>query len=208
MSAEVVGSFAYSEISQVRRVDARGSKYNRFLFICALLLLCVICVSAQTSQSISPSQRAPTISADKKSPDDNTPLTTFEEEIRAKRLIKLAEKEHEENLKRAREISQIGQDLKAGLVNTTAVAKPDPKKVDRLEKLTKKIRGEAGGEDDEVQIVNVPADIPAAVTQIADTADQLSKDVQKTPRQVVSAAVIDRANVLLQLVKILRGFIR
>jgi hypothetical protein len=192
----------------VRRVVARGSKYNRFLFICASLLLCVRCVSAQSSQSSSPSQRSPTISAEKKSPDDNTPLTTFEEEIRAKRLIKLAEKEHEENLKRAREISQIGQDLKAGLGNSAAVAKPDPKKVDRLEKLTKKIRGEAGGEDDEVQIVDVPADIPTAVTQIADAADQLSKDVQKTPRQVVSAAVIDRANVLLQLVKILRGFIR
>lgn len=55
--------------------------------------------------------------------------------------------------------------------------------------------------------MDVPADIPTAVNQIADTADQLSKDVQKTPRQVVSAAVIDRANVLLQLVKILRGFI-
>jgi hypothetical protein len=82
------------------------------------------------------------------------------------------------------------------------------KKVDRLEKLTKKIRGEAGGEDDDVQIIDTPANLSAAVCQIADTADLLSKEVQKTPRQVVSAAVIDRANVLLQLVKILRGFIR
>ena len=35
--------------------------------------------------------------------------------MRAKRLIKLAEKEHKDNLNRAREVSQIGQDLKAGL---------------------------------------------------------------------------------------------
>src|SRR5512138_3195718 len=37
--------------------------------------------------------------------DDGSPLTTFEEEMRAKRAIKLAEKEHQENVDRAREIS-------------------------------------------------------------------------------------------------------
>ncbi|HEY6803559.1 MAG TPA: hypothetical protein VI306_08275 [Pyrinomonadaceae bacterium] len=164
--------------------------------------------NAQTSTSPSgASQGVSGVSAEKKKDSDESPLTTFEEEMRAKRAIKLAEKEHEENIKRAREISQIALDLKASLANAS-VAKPDPKKVDRLEKLTKKVRGEAGGEDDDVQIVDVPPDIPAAVNQIADAADQLSKDVQKTPRQVVSAAVIDRANVLLELVKILRGFIR
>jgi hypothetical protein len=174
------------------------------LSVLALLapILCASVCVAQSSSSI-----PPRITADKKSQDDNTPLTTFEEEIRAKRAIKLAEKEHEDNLKRAREISQIGQELRASLTNTSST-KPDPKKVERLEKLTKKIRGEAGGEDDDVQIVDAPPDLPAAIKQVADTADQLSKDVQKTPRQVVSAAVIDRANVLLQLVKILRGFVR
>ena len=170
-----------------------------------LLLICVASVKAQSSQLPKP----PTITADKQSSrEDDSPLTTFEEEIKAKRLIKLAEKEHEDNLKRAREISQIGQDLRANLANPPVAAKLDPKKVDRLEKLTKKIRGEAGGEDDDVQIVDVPVDLPTAVSKIADTADQLSKDVQKTPRQVVSAAVIDRANVLLQLIKTLRGFLR
>jgi len=163
-------------------------------------------INAQTSTQPKPPVQS-AISADKKSPDDNTPLTTFEEEMRAKRLIKLAEKEHEDNLKRAREISQISQDLRTVVTNSSG-GRPDVKKVDRLEKLTKKIRGEAGGEDDDVQIIDTPADLSAAVCQIADTADSLSKEVQKTPRQVVSAAVIDRANVLLQLVKILRGFIR
>jgi hypothetical protein len=171
------------------------------------LLMCAVQVKGQSgSASTIISQKPPPISSDKRS-DDNSPLTTFEEEIKAKRLIKLAEKEHQENLKRAREISEIGQDLKARITDVAATSKPDPKKVERLEKLTRKIRGEAGGGDDDVQIVDAPADIPAAVNQIADAADQLSQDVQKTPRQVVSAAVIDRANVLLQLVKILRGFI-
>jgi hypothetical protein len=96
-------------------------------------------INAQTSIQSKP-PAPPTISADnKKSPDDNTPLTTFEEEMRAKRLIKLAEKEHEDNLKRAREISQISQDLRTVVTNSSG-GRPDVKKVDRLEKLTKDSR--------------------------------------------------------------------
>ena len=75
-----------------------------------------------------------------------------------------------------------------------------------MEKLTKKIRGEAGGEDEEVDIVDRPADISAAVTKIAEATEALSKNVQNTPRQVVSASVIGEANVLLELIKMLRAF--
>ena len=38
-------------------------------------------------------------------------MTTFEEELRAKRAIKMAEKEHEDNLNRAKEISEIAKQL-------------------------------------------------------------------------------------------------
>jgi hypothetical protein len=180
-----------------------------FVTLPLLFLICAHVTLAQINQTkpISP-PRVPDLSADKSSSEDKGPLTTFEEEMRAKRLIRLAEKEHEENLERAREISQLGQDLKVGLKSNATIDRENTKKLNRLEKLTKKIRGEAGGEDDEVQMANVPSDIPAAVSLIADNAELLSKDVQKTPRQVVSAAVIDRANVLLQLLKILRGFLR
>jgi hypothetical protein len=176
--------------------------------IFSFIILCVVVSAAQSSSKVSPTPPPPPeITADKRLGESSGPLTTFEEELRAKRAIKIAEKEHEDNLNRAKEISQLGQSLKNDLKDRSALDREDTKKIDRLEKLTKKIRGEAGGEDDDVQIAAPPADVPTAVTQIADNAEQLSKDVQKTPRQVVSAAVIDRANVLLQLVKILRGFI-
>jgi len=164
--------------------------------------------NGQSTQTAPPPPRPPNMSADKSNPDDKAPLTTFEEEMRAKRLIKLAEKEHEENLKRAREISQLSQDISAALKTRSSLGREDTKKLERLEKLTKKIRDEAGGESDDVQIVNAPSDVSSAVTQIAENAELLSKDVQKTPRQIVSTTVIDRANVLLQLLKILRGFTR
>jgi hypothetical protein len=135
-------------------------------------------------------------------------MGSFEEEIRAKRAIKLAEKDHEENLERAKEISQLAKALQEALKNKTVIDRDSSKKLERLEKLTKKIRNEAGGEDEEVKIVDRPASITAAVNQIAESAEQLSKTVQDTPRQVVSASVIGNANVLLELIKLLRAFDR
>lgn len=137
---------------------------------------------------------------------DAAPLTTFEEEMRAKHAIKLAEKEHKENLGRAREISQLGKELQENLKGKTTLDRNSLKKIERLEKLTKKIRGEAGGEEEEVDIIDRPADISTAAAKIADASEALSKNVQNTPRQVVSASVIGEANVLLELIKMLRAF--
>ena len=137
---------------------------------------------------------------------DDSPLTTFEEEMRAKRAIKLAEKDHQENVNRAREVAQLAKDLQTALKDKSGIDRDALKKLDRLEKLTKKIRGEAGGEDEEVQIVDKPVDITAATNKIAESAESLSKTVENTPRQVVSASVINNANVLLELIKMLRAF--
>lgn len=143
---------------------------------------------------------------DRSSDDDGPPMTTFEEEMRAKRAIREAEKEHQQNLDRAEEISQLAKDLQQGFKATNKLDREGLKRLDRIEKLTKKIRGEAGGEENEVQIVNRPSDKGAAIAQIAETAESLSKSVQNTPRRVISASVIDGANVLLELIGILRTF--
>jgi len=136
--------------------------------------------------------------------DDGPPLTTFEEEMRAKRLIRTAEKEHQQNIERAQEILQLAKDLQQAFKASHALDREGLKRLERLEKLTKKIRGEAGGESGEVQIVDRPTDKATALTQIADAAESLSKGVQNTPRQVISAAVIEGANVLLELIAIFR----
>jgi hypothetical protein len=44
--------------------------------------------------------------------------------------------------------------------------------------------------------------------QIAEASESLSKEVQNTPRRVVSASVITHANVLLELIKIARTITR
>lgn len=173
-------------------------------FAFALLVLNFSVVAAQT-----PMPRAtppPSTPINPNGDKDEPPLTSFEEEIRAKRAIKMAEKDHQENVDRAKQVADIAKELQVSLKAKTTIDRESAKKIDRLEKLTKKIRNEAGGGDEEVKIVDRPSDISGAVKLIADCADQLSKTVENTPRQVVSAGVIANANVLLELIKMLRAF--
>jgi hypothetical protein len=187
---------------------AVAKRVRAFLVVAAFLLFSSL-AAAQSAVPRSTPPPPPPIDGTGKSQDKNEPpLTTFEEEIRMKRAIKLAEKDHQENVERAREIAQIAKELKENVKDQSNLDRDAVKKVERLEKLTKKIRGEAGGEDEEIDIVNRPTDVCSAVKQIADASESLSKDVQNTPRQVVSASVIGNANVLLELIKILRTFVR
>ncbi|HSD46517.1 MAG TPA: hypothetical protein VLB87_07830 [Pyrinomonadaceae bacterium] len=177
----------------------------RFIvFICLLLVLSASLAAAQDDPSKTPLPARPQSPLPRDR--DNPQLGSFEEEIKAKRAIKLAEKGHQENLERARQILDLAKDLQANLKDKSTIDRDSLKKIDRLEKLTKKIRNEAGGEDEEVKIVDRPADMTAAVNQIVESAESLSKTVHDTPRQVVSASMISTANVLLELIKLLRAF--
>ena len=171
-----------------------------FLTLISGLLLFPAFAGAQT-RSPAPSQMDPTMTRDR-------PATEMEEEMKAKQAIKYAEKGHQENLDRAKEISEIGKELKAAVHDTSILDRESQKKIERLEKLTRKIRGEAGGDDQEIEIPNRPTDVPSTITRIAEAAGTLSKDVQNTPRQVISTSVIENANVLLELIKIARSLAR
>ena len=183
------------------------SRMKKVLYTaCALgvLIFSVAVALGQTSTSPKGTVPPAITPGGRRNEDDQNPLTTFEEEIRAKRMIKMAEKDHQDNLDRAKEIQQIGKELKESLQGKSAIDRDSLKKIDRLEKLTKKVRGEAGGESEDLSIVNPPKDLPEAACQIGEKSEALSKEVQNTPRQVVSATVINSANLLLELIKIAR----
>jgi len=183
---------------------------RKVLTATSALIVIAFCASVAFSQVNPPPPRpSPTppprpVDGTFKNPDDS-PMTTFEEEIRAKREIKIAEKEHQENLNRAKEISEIGKQLK-DFKDNSSFDRDCVKKIERLEKLTKKVRSEAGGDDDEITITPRPTDLPSAMKQISEASETLSKDVQNTPRRVVSASVINNANVLLELIRLARSF--
>jgi len=185
------------------KVNSESRMKNVSYTACTVAAVVTIFLSVAAAFAQTASQKTQTLPGQK---EDNTPLTTFEEEIRAKRMIKMAEKDHQENLDRAKEIQQIGKELKESLQGKSALDRDTLKKIERLEKLTKKVRGEAGGESEDLSILNPPKDLSDAGCQIGEKAETLSKDVQNTPRQVISASVISSANILLELIRIARTF--
>ena len=188
------------------------SRMRKVLVTTSMLMTLMFCASIAFSQVKSPPpEPSPTpplrpLDGTLKNPDD-TPLTTFEEEIRAKRELRIAEKDYQENLNRAKEIGDIGKEFK-DFKESTSLDRDCVKKIERLEKLTKKVRSEAGGDDEEITITPRPTDLPSAMKQISEASETLSKDVENTPRRVVSASVINNANVLLELIRLARGFVR
>jgi hypothetical protein len=192
--------------------QSRMQKVSATTYALATFIVIVLCAAVAFSQVKAlpqqPSPTPPPRSADGPFKNDDTPLTTFEEEIRAKRELKIAEKEHQENLNRAREIGDIGKQLKEDFKKDSTLDRDCYKKIERLEKLTKKVRSEAGGEEEEITLTPRPTDLPSAIEQIAEASETLSKDVQNTPRRVVSASVIANANVLLELIKMARSIAR
>lgn len=183
-----------------RHSDGMKNTLKLVTLSCGLLMLPALAAAQISNRPVSPRVDASNV--------DERPLTEMEEELRAKQAIKFAERGHKENIDRAKEIGQIGSELKASATDSPLISRDSTKKIERLEKLTRKIRGEAGGDDQDVEIQNRPSDVPSAMKQIAASAESLSKDVQNTPRQVVSASVIGNANVLLELIKIMRTLAR
>jgi len=126
-------------------------------------------------------------------------------EMLAKRRIKLEEKEHQETVDRATEASKLGNELVETFQKTQKLAQQDFKKIDRIEKLAKKIRDAFGGSGEDVEIENTPHDLPSALLKLRELSCDLHDRIGKTSRMEISAAVIERTNELLEVIKILRS---
>jgi len=137
-------------------------------------------------------------------PKRDEKLEPMVEEMRIKRLITHAQKEHKENLGRAQQLSSLGAELSTVFKQKNHLDRADLKKLDKLEKLTKSIRSAAGGSDDACELEKLPSDLPAVISKMAELAAELKQEVEKTPRRVVSTVVIDQANVLLELIRRVR----
>ena len=153
--------------------------------------------AAQTAQQ--------STSGDKDKTEGNSPAS-MEEEMRAKRAIKLAEKEYQQNVDRARDLSALGASVNTSFKQKTYLGKDDLRKLEKAEKLAKAIRNAAGGSDDN-EMKQPPKDLACALSLFAEVSESLKKNVEKTPKHVVSTTVIDEANVLLELTRIVRALV-
>ena len=178
------------------------------LFAASLLLFVSTSTQAQVkpgTASPSPSSEPRQASSDKD--DKNDPFHDFgspENEMRARQALKAEKKQYDENVARAREASDLASEIVKAYEAKKTFNSEDAKKFERLEKLAKRIRNEAGGSDSEPDVKDIPGVMDVAVKQVAEMADDLRKMVEKTPRHVISAAVIDQANKLLGLLEHVR----
>lgn len=179
------------------------------LFRIALLALLVTCASclAYGQQSDPISNPNDAIGADKgaRSRRDKDLIGDPQQEMLARREIETAEKDHRENVDRAREAAQLSTEIRDSFLHNQALSRIEEKKLERLEKITRKIRSEAGGSDSEDALDHPPNEVGTALSRLAETSDKLKKSVENTPRQVVSACVIEQANEVLYLIHYVRS---
>jgi len=179
-----------------------------------LLAVTLIFISAQSAAgqtplpNSSPFPDASSNGRDNKDKDkDDDHYGSPDAEMRAKLIIKEEKKRYDEHVERAREVVQLAEQVNKNYETRKVFSSEDQKKLERMEKLTKRIRNDAGGSDSDngVDVKDIPPAMFDLIKKAADWADQLKELVEKTPRQVVSAAVIDQANKLLGLVQHIRG---
>jgi DNA repair ATPase RecN len=178
-----------------------------FRALACSFLLAVFCgvSSAQETR-----RQSPIAGADRSSSGSESSIMTGtpEAEMMARRDIRAAEKEEMENLERAREAAQLSAEIRTTFLKNQLLGRTEMKKLDRLEKLTRRIREYAGGSEAEVTLENVPQQLEPALGQLSEYTEAMRKAVEKTPRQVVSASVIERTNELLELIRYVRALIR
>jgi hypothetical protein len=136
-----------------------------------------------------------------------TNLGSPEAEMLDRARIRHEEETHEELRERADEAARLGDQLRSAFQSNRMLGREDLKKLERVEKLAKKIRGGLGGSDDSRALENPPAQLEQAVTQLAALTLDLNEDIKKTSRHVVSGAVIERSNQLLGLIRHMRSLL-
>jgi hypothetical protein len=178
---------------------------SRALFLLCLLALFCVAASAQIRRAPKPIAGAEKPTNDS---EQSTMTGTPEDEMMARREIKAAERDRQENLERAREAAQLGSEINNSFIKNQTLGRTELKKLERLEKLTRRIRSEAGGSDGDVTIENPPQRLESALSKLAELSEAMRKGVEKTPRQVISAFVIERTNEVLEILRYVHSFTR
>ena len=170
------------------------------LRVCLLLLtssLFLLCAAASAQTQADVQDKRPGDPSRSQEQDLGSPA----EEILQRAQIKHEEDAHKEMVERADEMAHIGGEILNSFEHSKALSRDDLKKLDRMEKLARKIRSNAGASDDEEELQDSPDHIEDAVKRLAEIPDTLKKDVEKTSRLVISAAVIKNSNQLIGLIR-------
>ncbi len=120
--------------------------------------------------------------------------------------IKREEDEHKKLLEKGAQIKLDAEGLAKEAVSNR-LPRSVEKKLREIEKSARQIRTEFGGAGDDDALDSPPNNLADALKQLHDTSERLNKHLGKTSRRVISVTVVEIANEVAQLVKILRGYL-
>lgn len=126
----------------------------------------------------------------------------------AKQRIDRDKKDFAELLARGEEAAKISTELEKSFTQSNQLSTDDKKKLDRLEKLVKKIRNELGADNDDdeaVELTSKPLSIGNALKALQDNTVKLVGELKKNTRYSVSVIAVESSNALLKVVRFLRG---
>jgi hypothetical protein len=126
------------------------------------------------------------------------------QETMAKWKLKAEKKDYEELLKRGDEAEKLVTELTKTYQEKQTLTREDAQKLDKLEKLVKKIRTEVGAEDDNEPNDDKPKDLIDAIKMLSENTENLVKELKKTTRHSISVVLIETSNTMLKLVKFIR----
>lgn len=169
-------------------------KIFRYFCLFSMLLLTSICVTAQITAETRNGQ-----------PTEKEEYPKSIQESLAKQKIKKGKQEYDEMIERGEEALKLSEQLANSYDKNKQLSKSDFEKLDRLEKLLKKIRKELGGDDDdEDEAEDKPSNLGDAVKNLRDNTVNLFDALQKTTRYSISAVAIQSSNTVLKIVKFMR----
>lgn len=130
-------------------------------------------------------------------------------ETLAKQRIEKEKKDHEELVKRTEEAVKLSQELEKSFTDANQLSSEDLKKLERLEKLVKKIRTELGaddetGEEEKADDNPRPSTMVGAFKTLQTNAVKLFDEIKKSTRYSISVIAIQSSNALLKIVKFIR----
>jgi len=122
----------------------------------------------------------------------------------AKQRIEREKKDFAELLKRGEEALKLTGELEQSFAQNSTFSTEDQKKLDRLEKVVKKIRNEIGADDGDEPAEDKPLSILSALKTLQNNTVKLVDELKKTSRYSISVAAVESSNALLSLVRFLR----
>jgi len=124
----------------------------------------------------------------------------------AKQRIEREKKDFADLLSRGEEAVKLSNDLEKSFSQNNQLSAEDRKKIDRLEKIVKKIRNEIGADNDDeaVEVDDKPLSVLNALKALQNNTVKLVDELKKSTRYSISVVAIESSNLLLKVVRFLR----